>query len=206
MRITALQPQKRSKKRLSVFIDGEFAFSLDRETVVRFGLKEGQRVDPGLLEQIVLDEQFCQARDYAFRLLSYRARSEQELQDRLQRRGYSPEVIVRVLNRLKELGVVDDEKLARDYVAARISIGHRGKFRVVQELRKKGIAREKIAQALKTAPDETEAAMMVLEHFLPRYRRLDETTRKRRLYGLLARRGFSAETIELVLRRAGQGD
>jgi regulatory protein len=206
MRITALQPQRRSKKRLSVFIDGEYAFSLDRETVAQFRLKQGQRVEEKLLAQVVQVEQFRHCRDEAFRLLSYKARSEQELRERLNRKGYSPVVIEQVLNRLKELTIVDDEKLARDYVEARITIGHKGKFRVQQELLKKGIDREKIAKALKTAPDESEAARMVIEHYLPRYRRLDETTRKRRLYGLLARRGFSAETIEQVLFRSNLTD
>ncbi|MGB9743022.1 MAG: RecX family transcriptional regulator [bacterium] len=206
MRITALRPQRRSKKRLSVFVDGEFACSLDRETIAQFRLKEGQRVDAGLLEQVVLEEQFRHCRDDAFRLLSYRARSEQELRERLSSKGYSPAVIERVLDRLKELAIVDDRKLAREYVAARIGVGHRGKFRVEQELRKRGIDREKIAEAMQGAPDEVEAARLVLEHYLPRYRRLDETTRKRRLYGLLARRGFSIETIEQVLFRSGLAD
>lgn len=203
MRITALRPQRRSKKRLSVFVDGEFAFSLEKETVAQFRLKEGLRVDPKLLERIVLEEQFRHCRDYAFSLLSYRARGERELRERLSKKGYSPEVIERVINRLKELAIVDDEKLARDYVEARITIGHKGRFRVQQELRKKGISKENIVKALEGAPDETEAARMVLEHYLPRYRRLDDTTRRRRLYGLLARRGFSPETIEQVLFRSG---
>ncbi len=204
MRISALKPQRRSKKRLSVFVDGEYAFSLDRETIAQFRLKTGTRVDPKLLEQIVLEEQFRHCRDDAFRLLSYRARSEKELRERLDKKGYSPEVVEKVIARLRELGIVDDEKLAREYVEARIAVGHKGKFRVKQELLKKGIDREKIEAALREAPSELEAAKMVVEHYLPRYRKLDPSTRMRRLYGLLARRGFSAETVEQVLEQHRQ--
>ncbi|MGQ9707354.1 MAG: RecX family transcriptional regulator [bacterium] len=206
MRITGLKPQKRSKKRLSVFVDGEFAFSLNKETVAQFGLKEGEAVDEHLLKQVILEEQFRFCRDYAFLLLSYRARSEKELKQRLEKKGYSPEVICRVLDRLKELGVVDDEKIARDYVQDRITIGHKGRFRVRQELLKLGISRPQIEKALKQAPDETQAARMVLEHFLPRYKRLDKETRKRRLIGLLVRRGFSAETIARVMFKLNPED
>ncbi|MEO0020121.1 MAG: RecX family transcriptional regulator, partial [candidate division WOR-3 bacterium] len=183
MRITGLKPQRRSKKRLSVFVDGEFAFSLDKETVAEFGLKEGERVDRQFLEQVVLEEQYRLCRNYAFLLLSYKARTEKELKERLEKKGYSPVVIARVLERLKELGLADDEKLTKDYVEERIRIGHKGKWRVKQELLKRGVAKEKVEQALKDAPDETEAAMMVLEHFLPRYQRLDEETKLRRIYG-----------------------
>ncbi|MEO0050130.1 MAG: RecX family transcriptional regulator [candidate division WOR-3 bacterium] len=206
MRITGLKPQRRSKKRLSVFVDGEFAFSLDKETVAEFGLKEGERVDRQFLEQVVLEEQYRLCRNYAFLLLSYKARTEKELKERLEKKGYSPVVIARVLERLKELGLADDEKLTKDYVEERIRIGHKGKWRVKQELLKRGVAKEKVEQALRDAPDETEAAMMVLEHFLPRYQRLDEETKLRRIYGLLARRGFSPETIKNVLLKFGLRD
>lgn len=206
MRITGLKPQRRSKKRLSVFVDGEFAFSLDKETVAEFGLKEGERVDRQFLEQVVLEEQYRLCRNYAFLLLSYKARTEKELKERLEKKGYSPVVIARVFERLKELGLADDEKLTKDYVEERIRIGHKGKWRVKQELLKRGVAKEKVEQALKDAPDETEAAMMVLEHFLPRYQRLDEETKLRRIYGLLARRGFSPETIKNVLLKFGLRD
>ncbi len=206
MRITALKPLKRSKKRLSIFVDGEFAFSLDKETVAEFGLKEGRGVDRHFLERVVLEEQFRQCRNYAFLLLSYRARTEKELKGRLEKKGYSTDVINRVLDRLRELGLVDDEKIARDYVQNRIAIGHKGRWRVKQELLKRGVSRQQVEQAVKQSPDETEAARMVLEHFLPRYARLDEKTRLRRLYGLLARRGFSPETIERVLFRFERRD
>lgn len=206
MRITGLKPQRRSKKRLSVFVDGEFAFSLNKETVAEFGLKEGEKVDPQFLEDVVLEEQFRLCRNYAFLLLSYKARTEKELRERLEKKGYSPVVIARVFERLKELGLADDEKLTEDYVEDRIKIGHKGRWRVRQELLKRGVAKQQIEQALKKAPDETEAAMMVLEHFLPRYQRLDKETKLRRIYGLLARRGFSAETIKNVLLKFGLRD
>ncbi len=199
MRITGLKPQKRSNKRLSVFVDGEFAFSLDRTTVRQFGLKEGQPIDARLLTEVVLEDQWRHCRNYVLLLLSYRARSEKELRQRLTKKGYSPGVMERVLTELKQQGLVDDEKLARDYVVARVTIGHKGTHQVKQELLKMGFKPEAIIAALQSAPDETEAAKMVLEYFLPRYRRLDPFTRKRRLAGLLARRGFSPETVAELL-------
>ncbi len=206
MKITGLKPQKRGKKRLSVFVDGEFAFSLDKETVARFRLQEGKNVSADFLKEVVLDEQFRQCRDYALLLLSYRARSEKELTARLKKKGYSEEIIEKVRKRLSELRLIDDERLARDYIEDRIKIGHKGRWLVRAELLKMGIKKELIDKQLKQAPDETEAARMVVEHYLPRYRKLDEVTRKRRLIGVLARRGFSPETIEKVLFKIGNNN
>lgn len=199
MRITGLKPQKRSKKRVSVFVDGEFAFSLDRETAKEFRLKEGGRVDAHLLEEAVRTEQRRKCREYALLLFSYRARSEKELRQRLEKKGWTPAVIEEVIKNLKETGLLDDEKLARRFVHDRITVGHKGKSRVKAELTRIGIAKEKIERALKEAPDETEAARMVLDYFLPRYQNLDPITKNRRLAGLLARRGFSQKTINQLL-------
>ncbi len=199
MKITGLKPQRRSKKKVSVFVDGEFAFSLDRETVKQFRLKEGTRVDARLLEDAILAEQLRKCREHALLLLSYRARSEKELRERLEKKGWTPAVIEAVLKNFKETGLVDDEKLAQRYVQDRITIGHKGKWRIKQELTRIGIAKQLINRALATAPDETTAAQMVLEHFLPRYQKLDPLTKKRRLAGLLARRGFAPETINRLL-------
>lgn len=199
MRITGLKPQKRSKKRVSVFVDGEFAFSLDRETVKAFGLKEGGKVDARLLEDAVRTEQRRKCQEYALLLFSYRARSEKELRGRLEKKGWTPTVIEEVIKNLKETGLVDDEKLARRFVHDRIIIGHKGRSRVKAELTKMGVAKAEIERALREAPDETEAARRVLDHFLPRYQNLDPITKKRRLAGLLARRGFSSETINRLL-------
>ncbi len=203
MRITALKPQRRSKKRLAVFVDGEFAFSLDRTTIKRFRLKPGSPVDEKFLAEVVLDEQRQHCREYALLLLSYRARSEKELKERLARKGYTPAVITAVMEELKKQGLVDDHRLAERFVADRITVGHKGKNRVGVELLKMGVAKEEINRALKNAPDETEAARMVAEHFLPRYRKLDENTRARRLWGVLARRGFAPDTITRVLKQLG---
>lgn len=206
MRITGLKPQKRSKKRLSVFVDDAFAFSLDKETVARFRLKEGKNVTTQFLEEVVLDEQFRQCRDYAFLLLSYRARSKKELTERLKKKGYSEEIIDRVMKRLAELGLIDDERLARDFVESRIKVGHKGRWRVRAELLKMGVAREVVERKIQAAPDEVAAAKMVVEHYLPRYRNLTPATQKRRLIGILARRGFSPETIVKVLFKAEAND
>jgi SOS response regulatory protein OraA/RecX len=60
------------------------------------------------------------------------------------------------------------------------------------------VAKEHIEEALASAPDETEAAREVAQKYLSRNRRLEPLVLKRRLYALLARRGFSPDTIRQV--------
>lgn len=199
MKITALQPQERNKRRLSVFLDGVFLFGLSRETVVALGLREGMEVDRAKLDSIAREEQLHEARQYAFLLLNYKARTAAELEKRLVRKGFGPEIVAATLERLTELKMIDDAGYARQFAEDRVNIGHKGKWRVRGELLKRGVAREHIEEALASAPDETEAAREVAEKYLSRNRRLEPAVLRRRLYALLARRGFSPDTIQKVM-------
>ncbi len=199
MKITALQPQRRNKRRVSVFLDGTFLFGLSSETVGALGLHVGREVDRAELDRIALEEQLHEARQYAFLLLSYKARATKELTQRLTRKGFSPDIIARVLQRLAELKMVDDAGFARRFAEDRISIGHKGKWRVRGELLKRGIDRQQIDAAIAEAPDEVAAAREVAAKYLGRNRRLEPDVLKRRLYAFLARRGFSPDTIQKVI-------
>ncbi len=199
MKITALQPQTRNKRRVSVFLDGNFLFGLASDTVGALGLHVGLEVSRTDLDRIALEEQLHEARQYAFLLLSYKARTASELRQRLGRKGFSPDVISRTLQRLSELKMIDDEGFARRFAEDRITIGHKGKWRVRGELLKRGVAKEHIEDALATAPDERAAAREVAEKYLSRNRRLEPDVLKRRLYAFLARRGFSPDTIRHVI-------
>ncbi len=199
MKITALQPQRRSKRRVSVFLDGTFLFGLSSETVGALGLHVGREVDRAELDRIAREEQLHEARQYAFLLLSYKARATKELTQRLTRKGFSPDIIARTLQRLAELKMIDDAGFARRFAEDRIAIGHKGKWRVRGELMKRGIGRQQIDAAIAEAPDEVAAAKEVAAKYLSRNRRLEPDVLRRRLYALLARRGFSPDTIRQVI-------
>jgi regulatory protein len=95
--------------------------------------------------------------------------------------------------------MVDDAGFAKRFAEDRIAIGHKGKWRVRGELMKRGVERHQIDAALEQAPDETAAAREVAEKYLSRNKRLEPAVLKRRLYALLARRGFSPDTIQKVM-------
>ncbi len=199
MKITALAPQKKNKRRVSVFLDGNFLFGLSSDTVAALGLRVGREVDRAGLDRIALEEQRYESLQYAFLLLSYKARTTSELTQRLTRKGFSPDIVSSTLQRLAELKMVDDAGFARRFAEDRIAIGHKGKWRIRGELLKRGVAKEHIEDALATAPDETAAAREVAEKYLSRNRRLEPDVLKRRLYAFLARRGFSPDTIRQAI-------
>jgi regulatory protein len=199
MKITRLSPQRRNPERVSVFLDGRFSFGLHQDTITRLGLREGMELGSTDVDELLHQDELRRAKEYALLLLSYRARTEHELHKRLTRKGFRPAVAVEAVDRLKQLKLVDDTKFARDFMADRVKIGHKGKRIAHLELIKLGVSREDARQALDNAPDELEAAREVISKYRSRYARLEPAVRRRRLYAALSRRGFPYDVIKQAL-------
>ena len=136
-----------------------------------------------------------QARNLCLRLLTARARTRSELEGQLAKRGYPDEVSERVLDRLAQLGLVDDADFAEQWVRSRRVNAGKGKRALAAELRTKGVDDEVITTALAgiDAGAERERAEQLVRDKLRREKLGDDDDTKvaRRLVGMLARRGYS---------------
>lgn len=146
------------------------------------------------------------AMNQALRLLSFRARSEREMADRLVKKGFPPEVTDRTVERLRELGLLNDGVLARDMAESR-RLGGRGDHRIRQELRKRGLSQETVAEALAMVPaeDGKDRAWTALQKRAPRLKGLDRDRAYRRLQGFLVRQGFGIDETRSALKRYFSG-
>src|SRR5689334_20379737 len=89
-----------------------------------------------------------QARALCLRLLTARARTRAELAGQLTKRGYPEEVNTRVLDRLGDVGLVDDADFAEQWVHSRRRHAGKSKQALAAELRNKGVESEVITAAL----------------------------------------------------------
>jgi regulatory protein len=136
-----------------------------------------------------------QARALCLRLLTARARTRAELAGQLTKRGYPDEVSTLVLDRLTDVGLVDDEDFAEQWVRSRHVNAGKGKRALASELRTKGIDDEVIADVLADIDSDAERARaeQLVADKLRRERLTDDTDDvkvARRLVGMLARRGY----------------
>ena len=144
-------------------------------------------------------------REAALKLLERTRRTRVDLERRLKDKGYASTAITPVVARLVELKLVDDAEFARAWLAGRWGRRPSGWRRLQQELRAKGIADEDIEQARSLlaerggAPDEVASAAKLVEQARRRYARLDPQKQRQRLYALLARHGYGADTIRRAL-------
>ena len=144
---------------------------------------------------------YDRALERAGRWLALRARTEQELRERLADGGFDPDVIDRALTRLQELGLVDDADFARSWVAERAGRKDYGPVLLARELRDKGIAEDLIAAAVTEAfPDEAAQATEVAGTLVRRWVELPLPKQASRLASALARKGFSQEAVEEAVK------
>jgi regulatory protein len=141
-----------------------------------------------------------QAKDLCLRMLTDRARTRAELADVLTAEGVEPAIVTAVLDRLVELRLVDDAAYAEAFVRSRARAGV-ARQTMNRELRSKGIGEQDAAAALDDlGPEqEREAAVLLASVRARRMAGLPEQVVRRRLYGLLARRGYPNDLVVAVL-------
>jgi regulatory protein len=134
-----------------------------------------------------------QARGLCLRLLTVRARTRAELASQLAKRGYPNDVSTRVLDRLADVGLVDDVDFAEQWVHSRRVNAGKGKRALAAELHTKGVDKDVITSVLSDInPDaERDRAEELVRKKLRRENLSDDDLRlRRRLVAMLARRGY----------------
>ncbi len=185
------------KGRYALFCADGFLFSVDEDTLVRFGVGKGSRFEPGELEALRARSDQRRAESRALELLSAREHAERELARKLER-SFDPETAARAVERMRALGLTDDARFARRY--AEEMIGRRGKSRreVEQKLYEKGVPRETAQAALDGCEADERAALRALID--KKYRlKLAKPDGRRLVYAALLRRGFPPGDVREAL-------
>jgi regulatory protein len=147
------------------------------------------------------------AKAIVLRQLSLAPRSRAQLERKLRQRGCAEDVAERVLDRLTEVGLVDDEAYAEMLVRSRQSGKGLARTALAHELRKQGVADDVAKEALTQvgADDERARAEELVAKKLRTMHGLAPDVQARRLAGLLARKGYSGEVAWPVIRNAVNG-
>jgi regulatory protein len=135
-------------------------------------------------------------------LLSVRSRSRAELRRRLTQAAFEPAEVEDVLEDLERVGLVDDDRFAREFVRDRAALRLTGGRAIRAELLRLGVRAELADAALAEAGDETERARTLALKRAPRLRALPPEAAYRRLYSLLLRRGYGHRTASAACAEA----
>lgn len=218
-RIARLEPLRPRGLRLRVHLDRGDPFEVALEAVERLRLGVGDALPSNLHHRLLDADEEVRVREAALNLLSHRARTRAELRRKLVGKGFQPARVDPCLDRLTERGLLDDGAVAAAFVRDRLRHRPRGKARLTQELRVKGVddavARQAVDHVLRDEEvTDAELARRVLDGWLRRQgsavrdalaaptRTKERERAERRLRGYLARRGFTGPTVSQALEEA----
>lgn len=150
------------------------------------------------------DNDFQGKFDKVLNFLSYRSRSEYEINFYMLRKGWSEDIRKEIIEKLKHLKLIDDEDFVRQWINSRSRGRIAGRSLLKAELRKKGIAREIIDRLVSEERGSTSEEILAekaIAKKLAQLKNLSVFEQKNKLYGMLVRKGFSSAIAEEVIAK-----
>lgn len=199
--ITDIRAQKRHKEWYNIYIDDEFAFSIQDELIVRYNLKIGMEVDQDSLKKMVAENNQKKAFDRALGYLSHNMHTERQVTQYLEGKGFDDKSIDYAIEKLKEYDLVDDMQYAVAWIKNSIVGKPKGKRMLMYELGQKGIPDTIARLALDTMDEDTEKeqAKKLADKYMKKYTSLDDRRRRQKVGQAMARRGFDWEIIRWAI-------
>ena len=207
MKITTISVQKRDNNRVNISVDGKYRFSLDVYQLVELGVKVGREYDEAELVTLEQDSQFGKLCGRALEYCLMRLHSVREVKDYLYRKtrptrdktgeikpGVSPEITMRVYDRLVEKGYIDDIKFTKYWVENRSLTKGVSLRKLTSELRTKGVESSIIEQTLgETERNDSEEIQKIITKKRSHY------PDDQKLIAYLARLGFNYDEIKKAI-------
>ena len=185
---------KKSKKgNILVYADNNCLTSISLEVFVKSKIKIGDYIDEEILSEINSESNNYKAKEKALRLLSFRAHSKKELENKI-KHYTDPQSAEQVAKKMEDIGLVNDLEFSKAYAREFSSRKYYSKNRIIYELSQKGVEKSIILEALSDIDiDEDENIKNFINH--KRYGNLKDEKVRRRAVSALQRLGYNWSQI-----------
>lgn len=199
VKVTSIIKQKRNEDRYNIYIDNEFCFSSNVEDVVKYPIKVGLEVTEDELHCLIDYCEGAKAYEYALNLLSRRDYTSSEIEKRLKDKEFSSNTIVKVIEKLKVYGIINDIRYIEKYVHDSQKIKRYGIRKVLYNLESKGIEKS----LFENVPQDEEIEFENAYNLAVKKLKLigNKEDKKLRIYRHLTSKGYEYELIKKVLYR-----
>ena len=196
MKITAIKQQAKRADRYSIFIDGKYSFSLSETALLESGINSGQNLEKGQVREFKQKSADDKIYQQALRYVSLRPRSVGEMELYLTyKKQASPSLSESILNKLSNIGLLNDEKLAGMFVNDRLLFRPTSLRKLSAELKKKKISQEIIDRVLAEHNDDSTLNLVIASK-----RRQKKYQDDEKLMQYLARQGYGYSDIKAALK------
>lgn len=210
MIITRIIVGKKNNERYNIFVEdgsGErFLLSVDEAVLIKHHLHKGLTIDDHLFAKILDEDTIQKAYNLALRYLSFRMRTKKEMEDYLLKKEINISVIQKVIQKLLDDNLLNDEQFANFYVTSRINTTTKGPNLVKNELIEKGISIQIADNAVQAYSLEIqyEKAMKIANKRINRASSHSFKKQLQQLQAHLIRNGFSQSVIDTILEEISE--
>ncbi len=197
--ITSISIQKKNKNRFNIFINEQYAFSLNCQHAENLHI--GDHLTKNKIEDLKQTDEQDTAYSRALFYLQFRSRSRMETKRYLKDKEFSSEAITSALSRLETNGYINDLEFARLWIENRLRFKPKGVYALTGELREKGIDEQIVKDILKDF-DESESAWAAVAPRLNRLKKLERNEFNKKIYSFLSYRGFGYGICKQVCDQA----
>ncbi len=195
MQIKAINKDKLHLTKIT-FEDSSEVF-IDNEVVYEKTLRAGADLSAEYIDDLVFESNYRRAKSRALWYLDRTDHTEKVLYQKLLRGGFPEKESAKVIARLKEVGLLDDNRYAQNY-CERLIESNISKREALQKMLQKGVPYDLAKQVLSdTEADEETQIKNIIEK---KYRnKLAQENGWQKVYGALIRKGFSYDAVKKAL-------
>ena len=192
------------KKKVIVRLNDE-VLKISHETYLDFKLYPNKELSDKEYKAIISRDKFDDAYQYAVSLISKNEYTEEKLTEKLLSKGYDKKNVSKIVKKLKESGLIDDDEYIRDYIEyANAKLF--GEYRIKQGLLEKGIAKEKIDELKFKEKDEKRKINELSSLLEKKYASKATEAKKKSMYDALIRYGYDVELVKEVVENTTPTD
>lgn len=196
--ITKITVQKNLSDRYNIYLDEHYAFSVDEDVLTRFQLRKGKELTELDLTEIYYEDEIRKGVNSAIQYLSFRMRSEKEVEEHLKKKEFNEEIIKEVIHALYKMSYLNDLEFALAYVRTQMNTTNKGPEVIKLELKNKGIKSDMIETAILEFKDDQvlRSAVSIVEKTVKQNKKVPEKLLRQKVEQALMRKGFTKEIIK----------
>lgn len=198
MIVTKIEPVTKTK--LKVYVEEQFAFVLYKSELSRYRIVADGELTEDAFQKIKKEVVLKRAKLRALHLLNDMDRTEAQLRTKLKQGLYTEDIIEQTIEYVKSFGYIGDASYARRYIQSKQR--NKSKKEIYAELCKKGISKDEIDSAMEECYEEQREEETIRTLLRKKNYNPEQATdvEKQKIYGYLARKGFTYEQIRQVIQ------
>ena len=190
---------KKNNNKYTIILSDNSSLSFYSDTLIKYNLLKPRDISDKELEEIINYNDYIEAYNKALTYISYKQRTKKEIKDKLC--NYSNDVSDKVIEKLDELGLLDEKKYIEAFINDQINLGNKGPFYMKKELEKLNINSYYIDEFLNNIKDDIwiEKVRKIVDKKINTNRKLPKERLLLKIKNDLIMLGYSKNIIDKVL-------